>query len=294
MDEIKNKYYQQAETYYLVEQAILYISQHYQQQPSLEEVAGWVGLSEFHFQRLFTEWVGISPKRFLQFITKEQVKKRLINSENMLKASIDVGLSGPGRLHDLFIVCEAVTPGEFKNRGSNLKITFGIHPTPFGNCLIGVTDRGICQLAFVAQNQEQRSILEFQEAWPNANLEEDQGVTGKLIEQIFTRNWKTQGQKLRLFLRGTNFQLKVWEALLQIPMANLVSYEYIATEIGRPNATRAVGNAVGRNPLAYLIPCHRVIRKVGDFGSYRYGSARKKAILGWEMAQNDMEMHYEN
>jgi AraC family transcriptional regulator, regulatory protein of adaptative response / methylated-DNA-[protein]-cysteine methyltransferase len=274
-------YKQVSEDYLRIEQAILYLENHYKDQPSLEDVAASIGLSEFHFQRLFTRWAGVSPKRFLQFLTKESAKELLERSENLMDATYQVGLSSLGRLHDLFVTTEAVTPGEYKSRGAGLTIRYGIHPTPFGKCLIGVTERGICHLGFV-QTSEGDAIDALVSDWQEAKMIEDHHSTASLIAPIFVLNRR---EELHLHLRGTNFQLKVWEALLNIPSGAVTTYEGLATQIGKPGASRAVGTAVGHNPIAVLIPCHRVIRKLGEFGNYRYGAARKMALLGWEQAR---------
>ena len=267
--------------YQLIEQAIQYIEANMQRQPELGEIASSVGLSEYHFQRLFTRWAGISPKRFMQFLTKENAKEILDRSENLLDATHQVGLSSLGRLHDLFVNTEAVTPGEYRSRGEGVSIRYGIHITPFGKCLIAATDRGICHLGFVDGN-EGRAVDNLVEHWTHASMTEDYASTAPLVNRIFLHG---EGDSpLKLHLRGTNFQVKVWEALLSIPSGALTTYEHIAAQIGNPRAVRAVGSAVGDNPIAYLIPCHRVIRKSGEFGNYLYGSARKKAILARELA----------
>jgi len=270
------------EDYQRIEQAIRYLETHYQHQPELQEIAAAIGLSEYHFQRLFTRWVGISPKRFLQFLTKEGAKELLDRSANLLDATYSVGLSSPGRLHDLFVNTEAVTPGEYKTRGAGLTIRYGFHPTPFGECLLGLTERGICHLGFV-ENGREAALADLRAEWMGATLVEDPAATGPLIAPIFSLEHSPT--PISLFLTGTNFQLKVWEALIRIPSGSAGTYEQIAAQIGRPSAVRAVGTAVGHNPVAVLIPCHRVIRKMGEFGNYRYGSARKKALLGWEMSR---------
>ena len=268
--------------YRLIEQAIEYIEANLQQQPELEEIASAVGLSEYHFQRLFTRWAGISPKRFMQFLTKEQAKEFLDQSENLLETTHRTGLSSLGRLHDLFVNTEAVTPGEYKSRGAGVNIRYGIHPTPFGKCLIATTERGICHLGFV-DGSEGKAIDGLAAHWQQANMLEDYTATAPLVNRIFLDSG--MDTPLKLHLRGTNFQIKVWEALLNIPTGALTTYEHIAARIGNPRAVRAVGSAVGDNPIAYLIPCHRVIRKSGEFGNYLYGSARKKAILARELAR---------
>ena len=267
---------QLSDDYLRIEQAILYLENHYKDQPSLDELAANIGLSEYHFQRLFTRWAGVSPKRFLQFLTKEGAKDLLDRSENLLDTTHQIGLSSLGRLHDLFVNTEAVSPGEYKSRGAGVTIRYGIHPTPFGKCLIATTDRGICHLGFV-QTSEGDAIDNLVTDWKQAKMIEDHRSTAMLVEPIFDLGYR--GQPLNVHLRGTNFQLKVWEALLQIPVGAVTTYDGIAERIGKPTATRAVGTAIGHNPIAVLIPCHRVIRKVGEFGDYRYGALRKKALL---------------
>ena len=274
---------QSSEDYLRIEQAILYLENHYKDQPGLEDVAANIGLSEYHFQRLFTRWAGVSPKRFLQFLTKEGAKDLLNRSENLLDTTHQVGLSSLGRLHDLFVTTEAVSPGEYKSRGEGLTIRYGIHPTPFGKCLIGLTERGICHLGFV-QASEGDAIDNLMADWKHATMIEDYRATASLIAPIFDLRYGSRGKPLNLHLRGTNFQLKVWEALLQVPAGAVTTYEALAMRVGQPSAARAVGSAVGHNPIAVLIPCHRVIRKVGEFGNYRYGELRKKALLAREFA----------
>ena len=269
-----------SQDYQLIEQAIRFIEANAHRQPELDEVAAAVGLSEYHFQRTFTRWAGISPKRFLQFLTKENAKELLTQSENLLDTTHQVGLSSLGRLHDLFVATEAVTPGEYKTRGAGVTIRYGIHASPFGPCLVATTERGICHLGFV-QTSEGDAIDELVKEWSQATMIEDYKSTAPLIEPIFDLSQRGR-ESLRLHLRGTNFQIKVWEALLQIPQGTVTTYEGIATRIGNPSALRAVGTAVGHNPIAVLIPCHRVLRKDGAFGNYRYGSARKKALLAYE------------
>ena len=270
------------EDYALIEQAIQFVENNSQRQPELSEIAAAVGLSEYHFQRVFTRWAGISPKRFLQFVTKENAKGLLDRSENLMDTTFQVGLSSLGRLHDLFVTTEAVTPGQYKSRGAGLTIRYGLHPTPFGECLIGLTERGICHLGFV-QDSEGDAIDTLVSEWQQARMIEDFRATAPLIEPIFDLSQRTD-HPLHLHLRGTNFQIKVWEALLRVPVGSVTTYGQIADEIGHPSALRAVGTAVGHNPVAVLIPCHRVIRKLGEFGNYRYGAVRKKALLAHEFA----------
>jgi AraC family transcriptional regulator of adaptative response/methylated-DNA-[protein]-cysteine methyltransferase len=275
-----SNYRQLSEDYLRIEQAIQYLDNHYKDQPGLEELAASIGLSEFHFQRIFTRWAGISPKRFLQFLTREGARDLLNRSENLLDTTHQVGLSSLGRLHDLFVTTEAVTPGEYKSHGAGVTIRYGLHPTPFGKCLIGVTEHGICHLSFV-QTSEGEAIDALVNQWKQAQMIEDHRATAPFVEPIFDLSQRGKGP-LQLHLRGTNFQLKVWEALLNIPAGAVTTYEGIAAMIGNPGALRAVGTAVGHNPVAVLIPCHRVIRKVGEFGNYRYGAPRKKALLARE------------
>ncbi len=268
--------------YERIEKAIVFIETHFDRQPDLKEIAAHVNLSEFHFQRLFSSWVGISPKRFLQFLTKEYVKGLLSRSSNVLDAAYDAGLSGPGRLHDLFVACEAVTPGEFKSKGKGLVIDYGFHDSPFGRCLLARTGRGICWLVFLRDGDQVGLLAEFRNAWKNARLIENPADTRPLVVRIFDPSLWRRSNPIPVMIAGTNFQIKVWEALLRIPMGTVVSYEDIAISIGFPKAVRAVGNAVGKNPVSFIIPCHRVVRKTAEFGNYGGGPARKKAMLGWE------------
>jgi AraC family transcriptional regulator of adaptative response/methylated-DNA-[protein]-cysteine methyltransferase len=266
--------------YLRIERAIRYLEENMTDQPDLEQLADQVHLSPFHFQRLFSRWAGISPKRFLQFLTVEHAKEQLRRQRSVLDVAYDTGLSSPSRLYDAFITVEAVTPGEYKNRGAGLIIRYGVHTSPFGQCFLATTERGICWLSFVAEGEEADAISELGKRWEGAVLEEDPAATGPFIRRIFEK----KGTPIRLFLKGTNFQIKVWEALLRIPPGHITTYEDVARRIGRDTAARAVGNAVAANPVAYLIPCHRVIRKVGIFGNYQFGSVRKKMMIGREMA----------
>lgn len=277
---------QSAEDYKVVAKAICYLDEHFRRQPELAEVAAHVGLSEFYFQRLFSRWVGISPKRFVQFLTKEYAKEALERSQSLLDASLDAGLSGPGRLHDLFINTEAVTPGEYKAAGAGLTIRYGIHPTPFGDALLSVTDKGICGLNFVNTGAE-AELAEQQRRWSAARFVYDGQETGKLINQIFAP--ETEPVPLHLYIRGTNWQIKVWEALLRLPVGARVTYGDVARSVCTVKASRAVGNAVGSNPIGYLIPCHRVVRQTGRVHGYRWGSERKQALLAWEAATSQRE-----
>jgi AraC family transcriptional regulator of adaptative response/methylated-DNA-[protein]-cysteine methyltransferase len=278
-------YTQLSDDYARIEQVIYFLEKNAYRQPDLSEIAEHIHLSEYHFQRLFTRWVGISPKRFLQFITKEHAKQLLSQSTSILDAAYQVGLSSPGRLHDLFITWEAVTPGEYKLRGDGLTINYGFHTTPFGEVLLGTTDRGICNLSFVMSAGRSIALEALYKNWPKASLAENPHLTQPLVAGIFHSSDYNADHPLHLYLNGSNFQLKVWEALLRIPSGNVVSYRDVAGYLGDPNASRAVGNALARNPVAVLIPCHRVIHSLGEFGNYHYGEARKVALLGWEMAK---------
>ena len=271
--------------YQRIEKAIQFLAENFHSQPSLKEIAGNIHMSEFHFQRLFTRWVGISPKRFLQFLTKEYAKTLLEKSINLLDVTYESGLTSPGRLHDLFVSCEAVTPGEYKTRGAGLEIAYGYHATPFGECMLAITDRGICGLSFVQNDGRQPVFADLKNRWAHAKLVEDPYVTRPFVKRIFDPSKQKNSAPLYLILNGTNFQIKVWEALIKIPMGAVVSYESVAAHIGMPKASRAVGNAVGSNPVSFVIPCHRVIRKTAEFGNYGGGVARKMAMLGWEAVQ---------
>ena len=288
-----NELTQLSEDYTRIAQAIRYIEDNVDRQPDLNEVAAQVGLSEYHFQRLFTRWAGISPKRFLQFLTRENAKTWLARSGNLLDATYSAGLSSPGRLYDLFVQTEAVTPGEYKTRGSGVAIAYGFHPSPFGECLLALTARGICFLAFV--DADRSSALEqLRLSWPNAVLSEAPARTAPVVEQIFSHATRGVSAPLPLHLHGTNFQIKVWEALMRLSPGQVTTYQALAEQLHSAGAARAVGNAVAHNPVAYLIPCHRVLQKSGHFGNYRYGTARKKAILLWENAESQPGGRMEN
>jgi AraC family transcriptional regulator, regulatory protein of adaptative response / methylated-DNA-[protein]-cysteine methyltransferase len=278
-----------AADYIRIEKAIRYLEANHREQPGLDDLARHLGLSQFHFQRLFRRWVGISPKRFLQFLTVEYAKGLLDESRSLLDVTYESGLSSPGRLHDLFVTIEAMTPGEFKQKGAGLKISWGVHPSPFGDCMLAVTERGICGLAFVDRNQ--RAVLaDLKSRWPNADFAEKQSLTKKVADNIFKIQKSTSSPPIKLLLLGTNFQLKVWEALVRIPAGHLCSYEDVARLAGSENAIRAAANAVAANPISYLIPCHRVIQKMGVLGNYHWGASRKKAIIVYEAARRENEM----
>lgn len=263
--------------------AIRFIERNAPDQPSLADIASALGLSAFHFQRLFQRWVGVSPKRFLQFLTVQHAKQLLEQSRSVLDTTYEVGLSGPARLHDHFVSLEAVTPGEYKTRGSGLRIGYGIQPSPFGSMFLATTPRGVCWLSFLSDEPVERELASLKRFWQGAELYPDKEGTGAVAEKIYSRRKNANGS-LSLLVKGTNFQINVWKALLSIPPGLLCSYSQVARAIGNPSASRAVGRALAVNPVAYLIPCHRVIRKVGIPGDYRWGYIRKKALIAWEAA----------
>lgn len=272
------------EDYQRIAKAIQFIQTRVDEQPGLQDVANAVHLSEFHLQRLFSRWAGVSPKRFLQLLTLEHAKKQLRADEDVLSASHSVGLSGGGRLHDLFVNLEAVTPGEYKAKGRGIQIAYGFHQSPFGECLIAQTERGVCFLGFVENHARDSAIEDMRSRWPAAEFIESSSATKSTVETIFSpANRSTES--LNLLVRGTNFQVQVWKGLLQIPVGQVTSYSAIARWMGKPGASRAVGSAVGSNPISLLIPCHRVLRNDGGLGGYHWGETRKNALLVWEAAR---------
>lgn len=265
--------------------AINYIQENFKTQPDLDEVAKKIHLSPFHFQRLFTDWAGVSPKKFLQYISVEHAKYILKDKHaTLFDAAIETGLSGTSRLHDLFIKIEGMTPGEYKNGGEALAINYSYAESPFGNILVASTAKGICYMAF-AEN-EQQAFIDLQLHFPKAQFKQMVDLIQQNALFIFTHDWKKLHQ-IKLHLKGTDFQLKVWETLLKIPMGQLSTYGNIAKSLNNPNASRAVGTAIGSNPVAFLIPCHRVIQSTGSFGGYMWGPVRKAAMIGWEAAKSD-------
>ena len=268
--------------YERIENVIRHLKEHYVEQPDLRTLAGIAEVSEFHFHRLFSRWAGVTPKALVKFLTAKHAKALLRESQSVLDASLDSGLSGPGRLHDLLVSVDAVSPGEFKSYGEGMEIRYGFHSTPFGTCLIGATARGICHLSFLGQDSSSRrasTIRELRSDWPKAVLHHHPQSTRELAAKIFHRG---RSEKIPVLLVGTPFRLKVWEALLKIPSGHVLSYRDVARSINAPTACRAVGAAVGANPVAYLIPCHRVIHETGIVGNYRWGRARKLTMLAWE------------
>lgn len=281
---MRNALADQERQYQAVARAIGFIRSNARRQPALDEIANSLGISEFHLQRIFSEWAGVSPKRFLQYLTKEYAREALRNAEDLLSVTSGTGLSGPGRLHDLMVTCEAMSPGEIKSLGANLRIGFGEAATPFGNALFAWTQRGVCHLGFVEDGASESAVGGLRQEWPNATFMHNQRRARQLAAEIFSGS--TVGRPLHLMLRGTNFQIKVWEALISVASSEIVSYSQLAKMAGAPEACRAVGSAIGKNNIALLIPCHRVIRESGEIGGYRWGSDRKAALLAWEAAKS--------
>ena len=274
-----------SEDYHRIARAIAFMRQHHLNQPNLATVAQHIGLSEYHFQRLFTQWAGISPKRFLQYLTVEYAKSKITQTKSLLDLTLDVRLSSPGRLHDLFVTLEAMSPGEFKAGGAGLQIRYGIHDTPFGTSLIATTARGICNLYFLETTDEKTAAQRLRLAWKNAEIIRDEQATQSLRDLIFISETLSEQKPLTLLVKGTNFQIQVWRALLKLPFGAIATYQTIAQLVARPTAARAVGNAIGNNPIGYLIPCHRVIRESGELGGYGWGLERKTVMLGWEASR---------
>ena len=270
--------------YAKVEKALRFLQQHAAQQPSLAEVAAEVGLSEFHFQRLFQRWAGVSPKRFLQYLTLQEAKRLLRESRSVLEASLEVGLSGTGRLHDLFLSLERMTPGEYKTKAAGLRLGWGVADTPFGPALFAGLERGLCGVDFLLGDGADGALARLRDRWPGARLEAVPALARHHAEALAAR-LEGHPAPLGLVLKGTPFQLQTWEALLRIPEGHALSYGDLATLGGTPGASRAVGTALGQNPIAVLIPCHRVIQATGACGDYRWGGARKQALLAFERAR---------
>lgn len=271
-----------AHDYEIVRRNLDYLREHWREQPSLEALAEMNGVSSAHLQRLFMRWAGLSPKAFVQALTIDHARKLLRNSASVLDTAYEVGLSGPGRLHDLFVTHEGMTPGAYKARGKGITIRYGFHDCPFGKAILMMTDQGICGLAFADEGQEQASFADMRNRWPEAAFVEDQAGTGPHVARIFNPSrWKAE-QPLRIVFIGSEFETRVWQTLLKIPMGGATTYSDIAGHIGNPRASRAVGAAVGRNPISFVVPCHRVLGKSGGLCGYHWGLTRKQAILGWE------------
>ena len=271
-----------AKDYQLVCRNLAFLRENWRDQPSLEALAERNGLSAAHLQRLFMRWAGLSPKAFLQALTIDHARKLLRDSVSVLDTAYEVGLSGPGRLHDLFVTHEGMSPGLYKAKGQGLAIRHGFHDCPFGKALVMVTDYGICGLAFADDGQEQECFADMKRRWPDATYSEDKDRTAPIISRIFNPlHWRTE-EPLRIVFIGSEFETTVWQTLLKIPMGGATSYSSIAAHIGKPKASRAVGAAVGKNPISFVVPCHRVLAKSGGLGGYHWGLTRKQAILGWE------------
>jgi len=277
-----------AEHYHRIAAALEYLYVHYPEQPDLGFLARRCGMSPSHFQRVFARWAGISPKRFLQHLTVQHAKAVLDGSASVLDAAFDSGLSGPGRLHDLFIACEGATPGEYKRDGQGVRISWGVHPSPLGYCVVARSPRGVCGLSF-ASDAGGEPPPDLHRKWQRAVWMRDQAAARATVEAVFSAWPERPSHRPSLHVRGTNFQISVWRALLRIPPGALVSYTDIAQHVDRPRATRAAASAVARNPVAYLIPCHRVIRNLGGLGGYRWGLERKVALLGAEIGSTSQE-----
>ena len=268
-----------------VEAAIRYLARHRERQPELAELAAHIGLSQSHLHRLFSRWAGVTPKRFLEFLTVQHAKKLLDNSESVLAAAHGSGLTGPGRLHDHFVTVEAVTPGEYRSRGAGLTIRFGTGESPFGPVFVAWTERGLCRVGFVADGDVTDEKEALRRVWERASFEGDETMSMALARSIFSAPYEAERCPLTVHVRGTNFQLAVWRALLRVPPGQVVTYGRLAEAVGRAQAARATGSAVGRNPIAFLIPCHRVIRAEGMVGNYAGGTIRKHSMLAWEASR---------
>jgi AraC family transcriptional regulator of adaptative response/methylated-DNA-[protein]-cysteine methyltransferase len=276
---------EQCDDYKRIEQAIQFLEGCFQNQPSLDEIAAKVHLSKYHFQRLFKRWAGVTPSQFLQYLTIEYAKERLKEAQSILGTTLDVGLSSPSRLHDLFVTFEAMTPGEYKTRGAGMEVRYGFHPTPFGECLLAATERGICALRFILPVSRDEVLTHLKREWQQAHFVERPTVTQSIVYRIFAAVQTNDMRTLHLVVKGTNFQIQVWRALLAVPPGAMVTYQDVAGYVSTPAATRVVANALAKNPIGYIIPCHRVISKVGKAHRYRWGAVRKKAIIGWEASR---------
>ena len=271
-----------ADDYAVVRRAIAYISEHWRAQPEIDEIAVAVGTTTADLHHVFRRWAGLTPKAFLQAITLDNARRLLRSSASVLDAAYEVGLSGPGRLHDLFVTHEAMSPGEWKSGGEGLNVAYGFHPSPFGSALVMTTERGLAGLAFADPGEEDAALADMRGRWAKARYAEDKERTGAIARRIFDPTLWRPERPLRVMLIGTDFEVRVWETLLGIPMGRATTYSDIAAKIGKPTASRAVGAAVGKNPVSFVVPCHRVMGKSGDLTGYHWGITRKRAMLGWE------------
>ncbi len=273
------------EDYHKVQAVLAQLYENWREQPSLEDLAQPVGLSPEQLQRLFTRWAGLTPKAFLQALTLDHARAMLKDSATILETSLEVGMSGPGRLHDLFVTHEGMSPGAYKSKGAGLTIYHGFHPSPFGLAVVMVTDHGLCGMGFCDEGKQAAALYDLQRRWPNAKYAEDSAKTAPYAARIFAPDKWRDGQPLRITFIGSDFEIRVWESLLKIPMGRAVSYGDLAASIEKPKAARAVGAAIGRNPISFVVPCHRVLGKSGNITGYHWGLTRKRAILGWEAGQ---------
>ncbi|WP_372426523.1 methylated-DNA--[protein]-cysteine S-methyltransferase [Salinarimonas chemoclinalis] len=271
--------------YDVVRRVIAFISENWRDQPSLEAIADHVGLSTSHVHHLFRRWAGLSPKAFLQAITLDNAKRLLDSSASVLDTTLELGLSGPGRLHDLFVSHEAMTPGDYKAKGAGLTLSYGWHPSPFGEAIVVATPRGLAGLGFVDEGNRSAALSDMRRRWPRATWVADQEVTAPYTERVFDSGRWRPDQPLDVVLIGTDFEVRVWRTLLGIPFGRATTYSDVAQTIGKPSAARAVGAAVGRNPISFVVPCHRVLGRSGALTGYHWGLTRKQAILGWEAAR---------
>lgn len=253
--------------------------------PDLEAIADYVNVSPFHFQKMFLDWVGLSPKRFLQYITLDYLKEKIQSTQSTMDAAEMAGLSSQSRVHDLFVSIEGVTPQQYKSAGQSMTIFYGYHPTPFGMCFIAVAEKGICRLHFIDEDNKRDEYEIFQKQWHLANLVHDPSYTQKTVQRIFSKDHPVE-DPMKVIMKGTNFQLKVWEALLKVPYGHVATFSQLAHLVGEPASVRSVASAVGRNPIPFLIPCHRIITQDGSMGAYHWGRVRKKLILGSELASS--------
>jgi AraC family transcriptional regulator of adaptative response/methylated-DNA-[protein]-cysteine methyltransferase len=274
-----------ASDYERIRRIVAFISERWRQQPSLEDIAAHVGLSTTHVHHLFRRWCGLSPKAFLQAITLDNAKALLADSASVLDATYELGLSGPARLHDLFVTHEAMTPGDYKAGGAGLTLRVGFHPSPFGEAILVATERGLAGLGFVDAGDRPAALADMQRRWPKAAYVEDEAATAPLARRIFDPlAWRAE-QPLRVVLIGTDFEVRVWQTLLRVPLGRATTYSDIASRIGKPSASRAVGAAVGKNPISFVVPCHRVLGRSGALTGYHWGLTRKQAMLGWEQGR---------
>jgi AraC family transcriptional regulator of adaptative response/methylated-DNA-[protein]-cysteine methyltransferase len=273
--------------YYRIEKAISYLTANFRSQPDLDEIAEKVNLSPFHFQRLFLDWVGLTPKKFVQYLTLNHLKKEIQHTSNVIEAASVGGLSSQSRVYDLFVKIEGVSPEQFKSAGAGLEIFYGYHVTPFGMCFIAATERGVCDLHFIDEFGTRDEFKLFAQKWPFAALTHRPDLTQPIIQKIF-RPDAINNEKLNLLVQGTDFQIKVWEALLNIPFGSVQSYQQVTEQIDYGGSIRAVASAAGKNPISYLIPCHRIICKSGEVGNFAYGKVRKQAMIAWEMGQSSI------